>query len=75
MRALTSNDDAEIAQCLQTLCTTTAGTNFMHESFQKDDATKYTRAWFAWANGLFGELLLKLKRERPALLRDFRVRA
>ncbi len=74
MRALTSNDDAEISTCLQTLCSTTAGTDFMHESFQKDDAAKYTRSWFAWANGLFGELLLKLKRERPALLRDFRVK-
>ena len=75
MRALTSNSDSEITQCLQTLCTTTAGTHFMHESFQKDNPRKYTRSWFAWANGLFGELLLKLRRERPALLRDFRVQA
>ena len=75
MRALSSSSDAEIVQCLQTLCTTTSGTNFMHESFQKDDAGRYTRPWFAWANGLFGELLLKLRRERPQLLRQFRVNA
>ncbi len=73
MRAMTSNSNAEIVQCLRTLCTTTAGTNFMHEAFHKDDAANYTRPWFAWANGLFGELLLKLRDERPALLRDFRV--
>jgi uncharacterized protein len=73
MRALTSTSDAEITQCLRTLCTTTAGTNFMHEAFHKDDSSRYTRPWFAWANGLFGELVLKLHRERPALLRDFRV--
>lgn len=73
MRAMTSTADAEIVQCLHALCTTTAGTSFMHEAFHKDDATNYTRPWFAWANGLFGELLLKLRKERPALLRDFRV--
>lgn len=73
IRALTSDNDAEIATCLHTLCRTTADTGFMHEAFQKDDPKTYTRAWFAWANGLFGELLLKLRHERPALLRDFRV--
>jgi meiotically up-regulated gene 157 (Mug157) protein len=34
-------------------------TGFIHESFHKDDAGKYTRDWFAWANSLFGELVLK----------------
>ena len=32
----------------------------MHESFHKDDPTRFTRPWFAWANTLFGELILKL---------------
>jgi meiotically up-regulated gene 157 (Mug157) protein len=73
MRALTSVSEQEIVRCLQILCTTTAGTDFMHESFQKNDPSKYTRPWFAWANGLFGELLLKLQRERPALLQSFRI--
>jgi hypothetical protein len=69
-----NHSDPEIAQCLQTLCTTTAGTSYMHEAFQKGKPAKYTRPWFAWANGLFGELLLKLRRDRPVLLRDFHVR-
>ena len=75
MRALTSTSDAEIVGCLQTLVKTTAGTNFMHEAFNKDDASKYTRPWFAWANGLFGELVLKLHAENPTLLREFLLRS
>ena len=35
----------------------------MHESFHKDDSAKYTRPWFAWANTLFGELIVKLQDE------------
>ena len=68
-RALTSSDDAEIRQCLRWLRDTTAGTGFMHESFHCDNATDFTRPWFAWANTLFGELILKLVEERPALLK------
>lgn len=70
MRALTSTDDGEIVVALRTLRNTTAGTHFMHEAFHKDDPAKFTRPWFAWANTLFGELILKLYRERPALLRE-----
>jgi meiotically up-regulated gene 157 (Mug157) protein len=65
MRALTSTDDAEIRPCLRWLRNTTAGTGFMHESFQKDDPKTFTRAWFAWANTLFGELVMRLAAERP----------
>jgi uncharacterized protein len=68
-RAFSATNDAEILQCLKWLRDTTAGTNFMHESFHKDDPTKYTRPWFAWANTLFGELILKLANISPSLLR------
>ncbi|MBW6529252.1 glycoside hydrolase family 125 protein [Sphingomonas sp. RRHST34] len=67
-RALDSDDDAQILQCLRWLKATHAGTGFMHESFHKDDPAKFTRPWFAWANGLFGDLILDLERRRPALL-------
>ena len=70
MRALTSDDEREIAFCLTTLKRTHAGTGFMHESFHKDDATRFTRAWFAWANTLFGELILTVHEQRPHLLRQ-----
>jgi uncharacterized protein len=67
-RAFTSTDDAEIRQCLRWLRDTTAGTGFMHESFIKDNPSKFTRAWFAWANTLFGELMMTLADKKPALL-------
>lgn len=60
MRAFTSQCDQEIAFCMQMLLDTDAGTGFMHESFHKDDAHKFTREWFAWQNSLFGELVLRL---------------
>lgn len=60
MKAFTSQDDDEILQCIQTLVDTDADTGFMHESFHKDNPADFTRAWFAWQNTLFGELILKL---------------
>lgn len=68
MRGMTSTNDFEIKDCLNWLQDTHAGTGFMHESFHKDDATKYTRSWFAWANTLFGEFVWKVYRERKYLL-------
>ncbi len=63
MLAMTSNSDTEIASCLKTLVATDADTGFMHETFHKDDPKNFTRSWFAWANTLFGELVLKLVKE------------
>jgi meiotically up-regulated gene 157 (Mug157) protein len=69
MRALTSGDDNEIRAAIQALKTTHAGTGFMHETFHKDNPGNFTRAWFAWANTLFGELLWKTYQEKPQLLK------
>ncbi|MBQ7442836.1 MAG: glycoside hydrolase family 125 protein [Bacteroidaceae bacterium] len=60
MRAFTSGDDAELLACLQMLVDSDGGTGFVHESFHKDDASRFTRPWFAWQNTLFGELILKV---------------
>ena len=60
MKCFTSQDDDEIRWCMRTLLKTDAGMGFIHESFNKDDATNFTRPWFAWQNTLFGELVLKL---------------
>ncbi|MDP9422267.1 MAG: glycoside hydrolase family 125 protein [Pseudomonadota bacterium] len=69
IRALSTRDDAIVSRCLAILKRTHAGTGFMHEAFDKDDPAKFTRSWFAWANGLFGELILHLAATRPALLK------
>ncbi len=69
LRAMTSEDDNEIIHCLQMLKTTHNGTGFMHESFHKDDPADFTRKWFAWANTLFGELIIKIYHERPEILK------
>jgi meiotically up-regulated gene 157 (Mug157) protein len=68
MQAMTSNDYEETKNCLSTLKRTHAGTGFMHESFDPDVPTKFTRSWFAWANTIFGEMILKIYNERRPLL-------
>ncbi len=70
LRALTSVDDREILQCLKWLRDTTAGTDFIHESFDASDSTQFTRPWFAWANTLFGELIVQLAKAKLQLLRQ-----
>jgi meiotically up-regulated gene 157 (Mug157) protein len=70
MRALTANDDYDIVSSLKMLKSTHASTGFMHESFMKDDPTQFSRKWFAWANTLFGELVLETYRNKPELLRE-----
>jgi uncharacterized protein len=69
IQGLTSNNEAEIKQCLQTLQQSHAGKGFMHESFDKDDPAKFSRSWFAWANTIFGEFIWKVYKERPHLLK------
>jgi meiotically up-regulated gene 157 (Mug157) protein len=68
IRGLTAADDAEVRSCIRTLAATHGGTGFMHESFHKDDATKFTRKWFAWANTLFGELVWETFQRNRSLL-------
>ncbi len=66
--ALTSTSDREIRSAIQALKASTAGTGFMHESYFRNDPARFTRAWFAWANTLFGEMIAKVATTRPQLL-------
>lgn len=68
-RALTSTSEQEIIDSIKMLINTHAGTGFIHESFHKEDPSKFTRKWFAWANTLFGELILHLYNNQKFLLK------
>jgi uncharacterized protein len=37
-------------------------------SLDVNNPDQFTRSWFAWANVLFGELILTLAKERPYLI-------
>lgn len=66
--ALTSQSPDEIRAMLRMLKVGSAGSGFIHESYDKNDAKHFTRAWFAWANTLFGELIAHLAETSPKLL-------
>jgi meiotically up-regulated gene 157 (Mug157) protein len=68
MQALTSTSDEEITECLSILLTSANNTGFMHESFFMDDPAIFTRHWFAWANTLFGGLIVYLAENKPHLI-------
>ena len=67
--ALTSNSLNEIRMAVRMLKVGSAGSGFIHESYFKDDPKRFTRAWFAWANTLFGELIGHLAETQPDVLR------
>jgi len=69
MRGLTSNNEPEVKQCMKMLIKSNAGTGFMHESFNKNDASNFTRKWFAWANTLFGEFVIHTSQKYPSIIR------
>ncbi len=68
LRAMTSYDKNEIIKCLKMLKKTHANTGFMHEAFHKDNPRDFNRSWFAWANTLFGELIIKIYEEHKEIL-------
>ncbi len=59
MQAITSDDEKEIKRCMEMLLASTDGTGYMHEGVDVDDASVYSRPWFAWANSLFAYLVLE----------------
>lgn len=67
-QALTSLDEVEIVHCLDMLVQSSAGTGFLHETFNVTDEYDFTREWFAWVNTYFGQLVLQLVHERPHLV-------
>ncbi len=58
MEGMKTDDKAEKERILNQLVATDAGTHLMHEGFDVDDPTQYTRGWFSWANMMFCELVM-----------------
>lgn len=69
-QGLTAESDGEKLEILGMLATTHNGTYHMHESFDKDDPSRFTRAWFGWADSLFAEYFL----QNFELFRKYRVK-
>ncbi|GAA5809794.1 hypothetical protein MFLAVUS_003207 [Mucor flavus] len=71
---LSSDNDQEIKEALNIIVSSTDKTGLIHESVNVfkaaggEDNMGYTRPWFSWANGLFGQAILKVMNERPHLL-------
>jgi meiotically up-regulated gene 157 (Mug157) protein len=70
IRIFTSNDDTEITTALKEIVSSTDGLGLIHESINTFDQTIWTRQWFSWANGLFGQMVLDLKSRKPEILEE-----
>jgi len=52
--------DAVVAEQLRMVLDSTAGKGVIHETVNAWSEFQWTRSWFGWANGLFGELILRI---------------
>ncbi len=57
-------------ELLDVLLATDAGTGRMHESFDVDDPSAYSRPWFSWADAMFCELAFTVAEDAGVSLTD-----
>jgi meiotically up-regulated gene 157 (Mug157) protein len=58
--------DAVVAEQLRMVLDSTAGKGVIHETVDAWSEFAWTRSWFGWANGLFGELILRIAEDEEA---------
>ncbi|MEA2689985.1 MAG: uncharacterized protein QOJ39_1577 [Candidatus Eremiobacteraeota bacterium] len=67
MQGFTASSDPERKEVLRQLLASDPGDHLLHESFNPDDPTKFTRADFGWPNALFSEYVMTSFEGVPAL--------
>ncbi|KAH8673275.1 hypothetical protein BX600DRAFT_378472 [Xylariales sp. PMI_506] len=70
IRVMTTDNDQEIIDTVKEVLQSTDGLGLIHESVDSFNARTWTRQWFTWANGLFGQMILDLEQRKPNLLRE-----
>lgn len=58
MQGLTAGSREEKKAMIDLAASTDGGQGLMHEGFDAEDDTRFTRPWFAWANAMFCELVM-----------------
>ncbi|RAL14846.1 glycoside hydrolase family 125 protein [Aspergillus homomorphus CBS 101889] len=67
VQAMTTDEETEITECVN-LVRNSSLLGLVHESINVNNISTYTRPWFAWANSVFAQTILKLAAEKPALI-------
>ncbi|PKY05593.1 DUF1237 domain protein [Aspergillus campestris IBT 28561] len=67
VQAMTSDSDEEIKESIN-LVRNSSLLGLVHESINVNNIKDYSRPWFAWANSVFAQTILKIAKERPALI-------
>jgi hypothetical protein len=67
MQGFTASGDPERKEVLGQLLASDPGDHLLHESFNPDDPTKFSRVDFGWPNALFSEFVMTDFEGVPAL--------